>query len=233
MDALPIDQWTSKGAFTFLPWSTNDVTPANDPSKVQLKKPYVVSIIGASRGIGAHIAYSYVKAGASGLVLSSRRVSGLEETAAECRKLNPKIEIEIVSCDISSKESVASLAEKTAQRFDRLDVVVVNSGVSGPAASVVDDDLEMVKMDMDVNYAGTFYAAKYHIPLLLNTEGGAKDFIGINTGASMVIRGPVANAKYCVSKLAQVRLLEMIHEQFHREGLGAYALHPGAVVTEM
>lgn len=49
----------------------------------------------------------------------------------------------------------------------------------------------------------------------------------------MIIRGAVCNPKYCVSKLAQMRLLEMIHEQYHGEGLAAYALHPGAVQTEM
>lgn len=96
-------------------------------------------------------------------------------------------------------------------------------------------------------------AAKYLIPLLLKTTDGAKAFIGINTGAcevnihryrqmsrliqdrnlALVIRGPIANAKYCMSKLAQMRLLELIHEQYHGEGLASYALHPGAVLTEM
>lgn len=50
---------------------------------------------------------------------------------------------------------------------------------------------------------------------------------------ALIIRGAIANAKYCVSKLAQMRLLEMIHEQYHSEGLASYALHPGAVDTEM
>lgn len=38
-------------------------------------------------------------------------------------------------------------------------------------------------MEHQVNYNGTFYAAKYLIPLLLKTTDGAKGFIGINTGA--------------------------------------------------
>lgn len=33
--------------------------------------------------------------------------------------------------------------------------------------------------------------------------------------------------------MAQMRLLELIHEQYHGEGLASYAIHPGAVVTEM
>ena len=30
-----------------------------------------------------------------------------------------------------------------------------------------------------------------------------------------------------------MRLLELIHEQYSSEGLASYALHPGAVQTEM
>lgn len=55
----------------------------------------------------------------------------------------------------------------------------------------------------------------------------------IITFSALLVRGPITNPKYCVSKLAQMRLLEMIHEQYHGEGLASYALHPGAVETEM
>lgn len=151
---------------------------------MKLSPGYVVCVLGASRGIGAYIAYSYVKAGASGIVLAARTVAGLEETAAEIKKLNPNVEIEIVGCDITDADSVAALAQKTEKRFGRVDVAVINSGVSGPTAvKATDDDLALVKQCMDVNYVGTFYAAKFLIPLLLKSENGAKAFIGINTGA--------------------------------------------------
>lgn len=38
----------------------------------------------------------------------------------------------IVTCDIASAESVASFAFETKAKFGRLDIVVVNSGYSGP-----------------------------------------------------------------------------------------------------
>lgn len=184
-DAIPFDQWASTGALAFLPWTQHDPTPAMDPSTVSLKPPTVVCILGASRGIGAHIAYAYVRAGASALVLASRRTAGLEATAAECRRLNPEVAIEVVSCDITDAASVKGLAERTAARFGRLDVAVVNSGVAGMAQPLItaEEELDMVKTAMDTNYAGTFYAAKFLVPLLLKTEDGAKAFIGINTGA--------------------------------------------------
>lgn len=185
--SIPFEQWASAGALSFLPWTEHNPTPTNDPSTVQLPTPYTVCVLGASRGIGAHIAYAYVRAGCSAVILAARRMSGLQETAAECRRLNPNVQVEIASCDITDAGSLKALAATVGEKFGRLDVCVVNSGVAGEAVPKVTDEdeegLAMVKMASDVNYVGTFYAAKYLIPLLLKTEKGAKAFVGINTGA--------------------------------------------------
>lgn len=213
----------------------NDIYPAIDPQPVTLPDPFVVCIVGASRGIGAGIALAYAKAGATGLVLASRRTSGLEETAAACRGINPNTQIEIVSCDITKADSVSALAEQTKAVFGgRLDVVTVNSGYSGPVVlKLHDTDPETFQQASNVNYVGTFLCAKYLIPLLLATENGAKAFIAVSSLAALIVRGPVANPQYCTSKTAQLRLLEYVHECYHAEGLNAFAVHPGAVKTEM
>lgn len=209
-------------------------TASNDPTKVKLRKPFVVCVLGASRGIGAGISYAYAKAGASGIVLASRRLDGLEETATHCKQLNSSTDTQIVSCDITSAESVAALADKIKEHFGRLDVAIINSGYSGQAqVKVTEADPAQVQASMDVNYIGTYYAAKYIIPILLSTVDGMKAFIATTSLAALIIRGPLANTKYCVSKLAQMRLVEMIHYQYHREGLSAYTVHPGSVETDL
>ncbi|GIZ42112.1 hypothetical protein CKM354_000539200 [Cercospora kikuchii] len=205
-----------------------------DPSTVTLPKPFVVCIVGASRGIGAGVATSYAKAGCTALILASRRLPGLEETAAACKALDPKVEIEIISCDITSSASVSSLAEKALSRFGRLDAVVVNSGYSGPVKlRITETDPETFRNATNVNYIGTFYCAKFLIPLLLNTSDGAKLFIGVSSLASILVRGPIANTQYCVSKCAQLKLLEHVHEQYADQGLSSFAVHPGSVLSEM
>jgi NAD(P)-dependent dehydrogenase (short-subunit alcohol dehydrogenase family) len=226
--------WGATGTSTFTPTSHSTVNATIDPTKATLPKPFVVCIIGASRGIGASIATAYTKAGATSLVLAARRISGLETTASECRAINPSVEIEIVPCDITSASSVEALASKTKERFNRLDVAVVNSGYSGPVVlKVTETDAETFQNASNVNYIGTFLCAKYLIPILLSTPKGAKSFIGVSSFAALIVRGPIANSQYCVSKMAQLKLLEHIHEEFHSEGLASYAIHPGAVMSEM
>lgn len=180
------------------------------------------------------MARAYAKAGASGLVLASRRTSGLESTAKECQELSASLKCETVACDITDSNSVAALAEKIKSAFGRLDIVVVNSGFSGPVVlKLSNTDPETFKQAIDVNYVGTFHCAKYFIPLLLASPNGLKNFIAVSSMASLIIRGPIANAQYCVSKMAQLKLMEHVHEEYHAEGLRSYAVHPGAVKTEM
>lgn len=209
-------------------------SPNIDPSTVKLPSPFVVCVVGASRGIGAGIALAYAHAGASGLILASRRVPGLEETAARCRAVNPQIKIEVVACDITSTEAMQVLAGRIQLLFGRLDIAVVNSGYSGPVVlKITETDPQTFSNAINVNYTGTFLCAKYLIPLLLGTDDGAKAFIGVSSLAALIVNGPIANAQYCASKTAQLKLLEHIHEQYHEEGLKAFAIHPGAVLSEM
>lgn len=226
--------WGIRGLATFVPTTHSDIYPAIDPTSVTLPKPYVVCVVGASRGIGAGIARAYAKASATGLVLASRRISGLEVTAESCTEVNPALDIEIVECDITSAASVSSLAEHIRARFGRIDVVVVNSGVSGPVVlKLTDTDPATFQQTSDVNYVGLFLCAKFLIPILLESENGAKSFITVSSFASLIVRGPIANAQYCVSKLAQLKLMEHVHEQYRGEGLLSWSVHPGAVNSEM
>ena len=226
--------WGGAGLSTFTETSHAEIHPSIDPTLLTLPQPFVVCVVGASRGIGAGIAHAYTKASATGLVLASRRVSGLEETASACKEINPKVDIEIVECDITSAASVAALAEKTKARFGRLDVVVVNSGVSGPVVlKLTETDPATFQQTIDVNYVGLFHCAKFLIPILLESENGAKNFITVSSFASLIVRGPIANAQYCVSKLAQLKLMEHVHEQYREEGLLSWSVHPGAVDSEM
>jgi NAD(P)-dependent dehydrogenase (short-subunit alcohol dehydrogenase family) len=231
---VPPSEWGAAAATAFTETSHHTPNATIDPTKARLPTPFVVCIVGASRGIGAGVAFSYAKAGASGLVLASRRLSGLEETAKQCKALQPGVKTEVVACDITSAESVANLAEKTKAAFGRLDVVVVNSGFSGPVVlKVENDDPATVQNAINVNYMGTYHCAKHLIPILLETTNGAKAFVAVNSFAALLIRGAIANTQYCVSKMAQLRLMEYVHEQYSRQGLRSFSVHPGAVASEM
>lgn len=194
----------------------------------------MVCIIGASRGIGASIAYAYVLAGASSLVLAAWSADQLEDVERHVQDINPSIHTLKVDCDIALADSVANLADCVTREFDRLDVLVTNSGFSGPVIFRVEDgDSADFQRAFDVNVQGTCLAAHYFPPLLRRAEGGVKSFIAIGSMAACIIRGPTVNTGYCLGKFAQSRFIEFLAEQYGNEGLFVVAVHPGAVATEM
>ena len=211
----------------------HEVTPATDPSKVKLPPGFTVCVLGASRGIGAAVAYAYAQAGASTIVIAARSIGSLETVAARCKDIQPTIKIYCENCDITQDDSVAALAKIIADDVQRLDVVVVNSGFSGPVVlNVTEGDPADWKSCFDINTFGTYLAAHHLLPILLRSEG-TRSFLVVSSAAAAITDGPIANSGYCISKLAQLRLVEMMAKQYKDQELLTVGIHPGAVLTEM
>lgn len=211
------------------------VAPNIDPTGVRLPPNFSVCILGASRGIGASIAYAYALAGADTLILAARSAMDLQDVTEKCRSLRPTISVCCEICDIVSSASVEALALRIKQSpLSRIDVVIVNSGFAGPIISrVTEGDPADWQRCMNVNTLGTYHAAHYLIPLFLDTSRGARSFVVISASAAWITEGTIANYGYCISRLAQLRLVEMIARQYSAEGLLSVGVHPGAVRTEM
>ena len=88
------------------------------------------------------------------------------------------------------------------------------------------------KTCLEVNTLGTYHAAHLLLPILLQSEG-ARSFLAVSSLTAWLTEGPIANAGYCISKLAQQRLLEIVAKQYAGQGLLTVGIHTGAVATEM
>ncbi len=210
------------------------VPPSLNPSGVRLPDSFTVCIIGASAGIGEHIAYSFAKAHAANIIIASRTLGDLENVAAEIRRLHSEGRLFVQVCDVGKASDVEALAEHVKNEFGKLDVLVLNAGYAGPVITRMHEGKPgPVAKAFEVNALGTYLAAHYFIPLILQSEHGAKGFFAIGSIAGCLRRGPIANTGYTVSKMAQIRLIELLHEQYAEDGLVSLAIHPGAVMTRM
>lgn len=198
-------------------------------------KPFVVCVTGAGKGLGFHIALAYAKAGVSGLVISSRTQSDLDALSDEIKNVNSKVEILSQICDTLKEDDVKRLANATKGHFGRLDVVVANAGViskyledgSLPVGIMEDLDFERV---IDINFLGTVRIARHFTPLLLETKG-AQTFIVITSLAAHFVHSSLTSIAYNNSKRVVCHLAELMANDHGKDGLLAYAVHPGAVVT--
>lgn len=204
------------------------------PEKMRLPEQFTVCIIGASYGIGEHIAYAYARAAVANLCLAAR--SDLAAVAEKCKEVatNSAFRVETRRCDIADNESVKQLAEFVKEKFGRLDAVVPNAAYAGPVTLRMDEgEPEWVERAFQVNAMGQYYVSRHFVPLLLESENRKKGFIAIGSIAGCIRRGIIANMQYCVSKMTQTRMVEYLSEQYGKDGLVAICLHPGAVETPM
>ncbi|MCJ1291034.1 hypothetical protein MMC34_002576 [Xylographa carneopallida] len=214
----------------FTPTQHSKVTAFTDPTTAQLPYPFVVLVTGAGKGIGKEIAFSYAKAHASGIVLCARTEADLAAAKAHIATLSSSTICLTAACDISSDDSVRALFALVKDTFGRLDVLVNNAGTIGAASNKIaahsPKDFQLVT---DINVVGTFTVSHYFLPLLLSSEGGAKTLVNITSISALMSRGACA---YSMSKVAVNKFTEFLAGQYGKEGLLAYALHPGGVLTE-
>jgi NAD(P)-dependent dehydrogenase (short-subunit alcohol dehydrogenase family) len=216
-----------------------------DPSKVKLPSNFTVVIAGASRGIGLGIAKAYARASVSGLVLSSRSLDSLEQAAKEVIKINPKVKLMCQACDVTDEEQVKELVTATKTAFGRLDVLVINAG-SATQISVKRENgfmdwpnnfLEQSPAEMEalwrLNVQAPFVLMHHFLPLLQDTEDGAKAVIHLSGAAAHYTSADIMAASYSLTKMAATRLVELCHEGHKSKGIVAFALQPGGVKTDM
>lgn len=206
------------------------------PSTQKLPSPFVVAIIGASRNIGAATAKAFAQAGATGLILTgTTKSSALLETKKEVEAAasSPDLKVTVLGADIADLSSAKLIADTIASSYGRLDLLINNAAIVSTHESAFNKlagiAIENFQKTMDVNYIGKIAVIQALLPLLLKTEGGAKTIVNVTSG--MAHFASIGAISYNISELAINRLTEALAESYAVEGVLAYAVHPGIVMT--
>lgn len=182
----------------------------------------VVIVTGAGSGIGAATAKRFLEEGAS-VVLNGRRKNKLEETAHGF----PEDRILIDSGDISDREYVFGLVERTVRKFHRVDVLVNNAAVSmlGSFAGTPEESWLNV---MRTNVDGVFYAIRAALPYLLQSKGSI-----VNVSSVSGLGGDWYQSFYNASKGAVSNLTRSLALELAPQGVRVNAVNPSLTLTEM
>ncbi len=170
----------------------------------------VVVITGASSGIGRATALRFARSGAA-LVLAARGADALESVAAECATLGA--ETEIRPTDVTDEEGMRQLAERTVERFGRIDVWVNNAGVGvfGPIDELPTEDIRRV---LDVNILGYVYGIRAVLPHLKRQGSG----VIINVSSLTAPIPQPYTAPYSMSKAAVRSLSASVRSELRLGG---------------
>jgi NAD(P)-dependent dehydrogenase (short-subunit alcohol dehydrogenase family) len=176
----------------------------------------VCVITGAAGGIGGATAMVFEREGATvvGVDIAEHSVGELSVTA-----------------DITSEDAVQTMYAQVRERFEKIDVLFNNAGISPTDdASVVETTLEAWERVQTTNLRSVFLCCKHGIPHLLEGGGGSV----INTASFVAVMGAATSQiSYTASKGGVLALSRELGVEFAKRGVRVNALCPGPVDTPL
>ncbi|MCX7677512.1 MAG: SDR family NAD(P)-dependent oxidoreductase [Alteraurantiacibacter sp.] len=187
----------------------------------------IALVTGASRGIGAATAQALAAAGAH-VVLTGRNVRDLE--AVEDAIHDAGGTSTIAPMDLVEGDSISRLAQAIAQRWDRLDILVINAAMLPTLTPVTQIDAKQFSSAITLNVLATQALLANFDPLLKRSKRGRVIGLTSSVGSS-----PRAFwGAYGATKAAFENLLLCYGQEVERISETRVAvLDPGATRTAM
>jgi 3-oxoacyl-[acyl-carrier protein] reductase len=189
-------------------------------------KDKVVLITGASRGIGAAAALKFAQAGASVVVNYNRNESDAARIAGRVRSFG--VDSIAVQADVSNRQDVAALFERTLTTFGKLDVVVANAGI-WKGAPIEELDEAAWDETIDVNLKGVYLCCHFAARHFKKQRAGS--IIAVSSTAGQ--RGEPFYSHYAASKGGIIALTKSLATELGPHGITVNCVAPGWVDTDM
>ncbi|WP_036153979.1 SDR family oxidoreductase [Maribacter forsetii] len=183
----------------------------------------VIIVTGASRGIGQEVAFLLAKNGAKVVVNHSNSSKDAEKTVTKIKDNGG--EAIAIKADVSNREQVTQLFDKTIAAYGEVNVLVNNAGVM-ISKELKDNTQEDFSKLFDVNVRGIFNTLQE-----ANSKLADKGNI-INFSSSTVKLMFPNYALYSASKAAVEQMTRVFSKEIGR-GISVNALAPGATETEL
>ncbi|KTC94173.1 SDR family NAD(P)-dependent oxidoreductase [Legionella erythra] len=171
----------------------------------------VAVITGAASGIGLALTQACIRRGIH-VVMADNAVSTLCDQVEQLSAATSNDVLGVV-CDVSRPDSLRHLVKQTFERFNRVDMLFNNAGISGHFAPIWELTSEHIRKVMDVNLFGVIHGLQAFLPVLFKQEHPSHvinmaSFYGLCSGSQM--------AAYAMSKHAIVALSESLHFDLQR-----------------
>jgi 3-oxoacyl-[acyl-carrier-protein] reductase len=186
----------------------------------------VVFVTGGSRGIGKAIALKYAQNGYNVIINYVSDKTNVEELQKEFTKLN--VECLIEKADVSKSEEVEKIVKKAIEKFNKIDVLVNNAGITrdGLLMRMKEEDFDKV---IEINLKGTFLVTKSVIPYMLKKRDGKI----INLASVVGVTGNAGQCNYSASKAGIIGFTKSIAKELASRNIRANAIAPGFIDTDM
>ena len=188
----------------------------------------IALVTGASRGIGAATAKALAEAGAH-VVMVARTVRDLEAVEEGIHTAGGTATI--APMDLTESDSIARLAAAVSERWNRLDILVINAAMLPPLTPVTQIEPKAFNQALTLNVLATQALLAAFDPLLKRSETGGR-VIGLTSSVGAEPRAYWG--AYGASKAAFDNLLTCYAQEVETvSATRVTVLDPGATRTEM
>ena len=193
-------------------------------------KERVAIVTGGGAGIGKAIATAFAGEGAA-VVIAGRTVSHLEAACSEIRSKGGTVVF--FQADVSKEEDAVRLVAETLRLFNKVDILVNNSGIAGPTVKVMDMELGKWNETIGINLTGSMLCAREVLKHMVPRKSGC--IINIVSEAGRAGDGRAGypfRSAYCCSKMGQIGLTETLAVEVGEYGIRVNAVSPGPIQGE-
>ncbi|CAF4885909.1 unnamed protein product [Pieris macdunnoughi] len=183
----------------------------------------VVTITGASSGIGAYLVKAFAKQGAN-VVLVARNQERLKNVAKECEGFGS--EQLIVPADITNDDEGRNVIAKTIEKFGQLDVLVNSAGILRTGLLEKQNIMKLYDEVMNVNVRAPVNLINCATPHLIKTKGNVVSISSV--GGQQVFAEFMAS--YSTSKAAIDMFSRGAAVELGKHGVRVNVVSPGAVI---
>lgn len=183
-------------------------------------------VTGGASGIGSGLCRSFAAAGI-GVVVADIDAVGAEALAEELRRSGARALA--VTVDVSQRESVEQLAERSFAALGAVHIVCNNAGVivGGTLEEATEDDWHWM---LAVNLGGVVNGCRAFVPRLREQGQGGHIVNTASVGGFLAAPGL---GVYCTTKFAVVGFSDALRRELAPEGIGVSVLCPGNVRTNL
>ncbi len=196
------------------------------PEALQRLKGKVALVTGASRGIGREIALALAAEGAKVVVNYASSSAAADEVVAKIEAAGG--EAIALQADVSQEEAVEGLFKAVIDRWNRVDVLVNNAGITRDTLlmRMKTPDWQAV---INLNLTGVFLCSRVASKIMLKQKSGRL----INIASIVGEIGNPGQANYSAAKGGVIALTKTTAKELAPRGITANAVAPGFIATEM
>tara|TARA_B100000902_G_scaffold333974_1_gene332844 strand:+ start:2862 stop:3647 length:786 start_codon:yes stop_codon:yes gene_type:complete len=180
-------------------------------------KDLKIVITAGGSGIGSEMAIALSNAGAK-VIICDKNKDLLESFSNENRN------IDTYHVDVSNETQIKSFFESIADKYQNINALVNNAGISGPSAKLEDVSFDDWKETLSVNLDGVFLSAKYVIPLMKKNGGSI-----VNIGSTSSFLGTPLRSAYSATKWGLIGLTKTWAMEYGKNKIRVNAICPSSV----